>query len=56
MMSASLWMTYLDGAAEVMTLSEVQPEGIQDDISFLMNDVLGRALGRRQGRRGDDTK
>ena len=49
-------MTYLDGryavgrAAEVMTLSEVQPEGIQDDFSFLMDDVLGR------GRRGDDTK
>ena len=38
-------MTYLDGAAEVMILSEVLPEGIQDDVSFLMKDVLGRALG-----------
>ena len=32
------------------------PDGTQDNVSFLMDDVLGRALRRRQGRRGDDTK
>ena len=31
----------VDRAVEVMTLSEVQPEGTQDDVSFLMDDVLG---------------
>ena len=43
-------------AAEVMTLSELKPEGIQDDVSFLMKAVLGRALGRRQVHRGDDSE
>ena len=43
-------------AAEVTTLSELKPEGIQDDVSFLMKAVLGRALGRRQVHRGDDSE
>ena len=43
-------------AAEVTTLSELKPEGIQDDVSFLMNAVLGPALGRRQVHQGDDSE